>query len=139
MKNAVVILLGLSAALAACQNDTASPQQGADAPAAVTEPSLAPRSERPVIQSVLNLTDKQLLDASIIDSAGMEIGEVEAIVRSANGNLEKLLVEVDGASPQKFVHIAIGQVTPVQDKDEWDLRAPLTREDLMAMPSVERR
>lgn len=139
MKKAFFVLVCVSAGLTACQNDAPAVNDAAQNTATATsEPAFVPSTPEPAAQSILTLTDQQLLDASIVDTAGMDIGDVEGIVRDASGKIEKFLVEVEASDPDKFVHLEIGQVTAVKDGNDWDLRAPLTREDLMAMPSVPR-
>lgn len=86
----------------------------------------------------LGLTEAQLLDADLIDANGVELGEVERVERNAEGTVDRLLVEVEDSNPDRFVHVPIASLEPVQQGDDWDLRADTTRDNLMTLPEVRR-
>lgn len=139
MKTALIALFGSTALLAGCGQDATptAPDAGLAAPNAAA-PGAAIAPEAATGEVALGLTERQLLDADIVDSAGVEIGDVEGLIRAADGSIERLLVEVEDSSPDKYVHIPLDGLSAVRDGDDWDIRAPMTREDLMAMPSVTR-
>ncbi|MEW4468311.1 hypothetical protein AB1K62_10810 [Parasphingorhabdus sp. JC815] len=64
---------------------------------------------------------RQLCDADIVDIDGLEIGEVERIMRDASGTVTKLLVEVEDSNPDHIVEISLAGLTPTQNGDDWDL------------------
>lgn len=144
MKTALFALFGSAALLAACgeENIPTAPGAGTDpglaAPNAGAPNTAAPAPAAGAEAIALGLTERQLLDADIVDSAGVEIGEVEGIIREPDGSVGRLLVEVEDSNPDKYVHIPLDGLSAVRDGDDWDIRAPMTREDLMAMPAVTR-
>jgi hypothetical protein len=78
----------------------------------------------------------QLLDADIVDGANAEIGDVEGVVRGANGQVERLPVEIEDSNPDRFVHLPIAQLTPVKHGNDTDLSTALTKAQLMALPAA---
>ena len=89
-------------------------------------------------EGALGLTEEQLLDADLVDANGNDLGDVEGLVRGADGTIERLLVEIDDTDPDRYVHVPIAGLEAVRDGDDWDLRTTMTREDLMALDSVTR-
>jgi sporulation protein YlmC with PRC-barrel domain len=90
-------------------------------------------------QVALGLTERQLRDADIVAANGQELGEVEELVRGPNGAVTQLLIEVEDSNPDHYVHIPLDGLTRVQDGNDWDLRSNATRDQLMALPAVDRR
>ncbi len=90
-------------------------------------------------QVALGLTERQLLDADLVDSAGNELGDVEGLVRAADGTVDRLLVEIEDTTPDRFVHVPVNGLTAFDDGDDKDLRTTMTRAQLMALPEVRSR
>ncbi|MFL0418210.1 PRC-barrel domain-containing protein [Sphingomonas sp. 179-I 2A4 NHS] len=86
----------------------------------------------------LGLTEAQLLDADLIGPDGAEIGEVEEVVRGPSGKVERLLVEVEDTTPDRYVHVPIESLTPVKRGDDTDLSTTMTKQQLQALPEVKR-
>ncbi|MHB9879030.1 PRC-barrel domain containing protein [Pacificimonas sp. ICDLI1SI03] len=87
-------------------------------------------------EAALGLTEIQLLDAEIIGDGGLELGDVASVVRDENGNVDRLLVEIEDSVPDRFVHVAISDLKPVQRGDDTDLSTRMTAEQLAALPDV---
>lgn len=130
MKTLFVALLGSTALLAACNNaqDRAEDQieAKAEANAIAAGPAIA----------ALGLTEMQLLDADIVDASGKDLGDVEGVLRDANGQVDRLLVKVDDTNPSRMVHVPVAGLATVQDGDDTDLRTSMTKAQLTALPDV---
>ena len=86
--------------------------------------------------AALGLTERQLLDADLIDSTGADLGDVEAVLRDAGGQVDRLIVEVDGPDPERYVEVPITGLTTRADGDDTDLVTTMTAADLGALPSA---
>jgi hypothetical protein len=62
---------------------------------------------------------------------------VTSLVRGANGEVDRLLIEVEDSDPDRFVHVPISGLTVVTRGDDRDLSTSMTREQLAALPEVE--
>ncbi|MFJ6023098.1 hypothetical protein ACIQC9_00700 [Brevundimonas sp. NPDC092305] len=82
------------------------------------------------------LTEAQLLDAEIIGANGQEVGDVARVLRTADGGVSQLLVEIEDSDPDRFVHVPLSDLTPVKRGTGTDLSTSMTRADLKALPSV---
>ena len=91
-----------------------------------------------VAAGALGLTEAQLRDADLIDAAGMELGDVEDLVRGGDGAITGVLIEIEDSNPDRFVQLPIEGLEAVKRGDDWDLRSDTTREGLMALPEVSR-
>lgn len=89
-------------------------------------------------QLALGLTERQLLDADIIDSNGTEIGDIEGIVRNPDGTVNQLLVEIEDTSPDRYVHMSLEGLEAVTVGNDRHVRTRMTRDQLMALPEVRR-
>lgn len=85
---------------------------------------------------VLQLTELQLLDADLLDASGRDIGDVEMIVRGADGKPTGLLVDVEGTTPDRYVQVPLDGLKPVRDGAGWDVGSNLTRDDLLKLPEA---
>jgi len=121
-------LLPLTAA--ACGTDDHTPTQPATA---------APGNSPAVENGALGLTEAQLRDADLIDAAGLDLGDVEDVVRGSDGAINGLLVEIEDTNPDRYVQIPLDGLEAVQRGDDIDLRTTATRENLLALPAVPRR
>ncbi len=119
-----------AAALAACSdaNERAEDkmEQAAETSATVAGP----------IPAALGLSEAQLLDADIVGTDGKEIGDVARVLRDANDKADRLLVELDGIGPDRYVHIPITGLKPVVRNGETDLETVMTKKDIEALPEV---
>ena len=88
--------------------------------------------------TALGLTQRQLEDADLKDRTGRDLGDVEGVVTDGSGAITHLLVEIDDTSPDRYVHVPISGLTALRDGDDWDVQGDLTREQLLAMPAVQR-
>ena len=84
----------------------------------------------------LGLTEAQLRDADLIDAAGVELGEVEDLVRGSDGAITGVLIEIKDSDPDRFVQLPIQGLEAVKRGDDRDLRSDTSRERLMALPEV---
>ena len=130
MNKLLIGLMCLAGALTACgdANDRAEDQREAQAEANAIAAGAA--------VAALGLTEMQLLDADIVDGANAEIGDVAGVIRGANGQVERLLVEIEDSNPDRFVHLPIAQLTPVKHGLDTDLSTALTKARLMALPAA---
>ena len=96
MNKLLIGLMCLAGALTACgdANDRAEDQREAQAEANAIAAGAA--------VAALGLTEMQLLDADIVDGANAEIGDVAGVIRGANGQVERLLVEIEDSNPDRF-------------------------------------
>ena len=120
--------------LAACS----SPQEQARDQA---EDELERSAERSADQSgdaviALGMTERQLLEADIVSTTGMELGDVAAIVRGPNGQVEQLLVEIEDSDPDRFVHVPLDGLSSTPNTNDRDIVTSLTREQLAALPDA---
>ncbi len=145
MKHVAIALLGSTALLAACGNDsTPTPDPAATSTTALPPPApidTTTATDTPVAadgEGALGLTVAQLRDADLVDASGADLGDVEDVVRGPDGTIESLLVEISDTDPDRFVHVPLAGLTTVQQGDDWDVRANLTRQDLMDLPEVTR-
>lgn len=130
----IVSLTGVTAMLSACSSPAEQAQDKAeDRIENVAENSAAVAGNSIV---ALGLTERQFLDAELVDARGMELADVMAVVRAASGAPEKLLVEIEDSNPDRFVHVPIEGLAPKQDGDGWDLVTNLTKAQLAALPAV---
>ncbi len=130
-----MIALALTgAALSACGSGDRSEQ--AAAPGAANGTTAANNAGEAV--AALGLTERQLRDAELVDATGNDIGDVEGVVRDASGAVTHLLVEVEDTSPDRHVQVPLTGLQPVPDGDDHDIRGSLTRDQLMALPEVQR-
>jgi hypothetical protein len=125
-----LILAACGLALAACSDpqDAAEDRLEQQAQASATASGLA------VV--AFGLTEAQLLDAEIIGANGQEVGDVARVLRTADGGVSQLLVEIEDSNPDRFVHVPLSGLTPVRRGTGTDLSTSMTRADLEALPSV---
>ena len=134
MKTLIVSLMGVTAMLSACSSPGEQAQEKAeDRIENVADNSAAMAGSNIV---ALGMTERQILDAELVDALNTEFADVVAIVRGANGAPEKLLVEVEDSNPDRFVHVPIEGLKPKQDGDDWDLVTTMTKAELDALPAV---
>jgi len=88
------------------------------------------------VPAALGLSEAQLLDADIVGADGKELGDVSQVVRDADNKVDRLLVELDGIGPDRYVHVPIQGLKRVVRGDDTDLETTMTKADLEALPDV---
>lgn len=88
------------------------------------------------LPAALGLSEAQLIDAELVGKDGKELGDVAQVVRDADGKVDRLLVEVDGVGPDRYVHVPITGLAKIARGDDIDLQSPLTAAELAALPDV---
>lgn len=131
MKSRLMLLVCSAALVAAC-NDSAADQAEDKLEASAESSAQAAGSA----EAALGLTEAQLLDADLRAADGTELGDVAQVVRSGDGQVEKLLIEIEDTQPDRFVHVPIAGLTTVKQGTDTDLSTTMTREDLMGLPEV---
>ena len=124
-----MMMAGAVLALSACdeKNDVDDRREAAaEASAAAAGSAIA----------ALGLTEAQLLDADLIGAQNRELGEVEQVERGPNGEVNRLLVEVEDSDPDRFVYVTVDGLSPSQRGDDIYLATKMTKEQLAALPQV---
>ena len=111
-----LFLLGCSAALlSACSdNDDAAEdklEKAAETSATVAGP----------VPAALGLSEAQLLDADLV---------------GADGKVDRLLVEIEDSSPDRYVHVPILGLKTMVKGDDTDLVTTMTKSEIAALPEV---
>lgn len=88
------------------------------------------------VPAALGLSEAQLLDADIVDAQGKELGDVTQVLRDADDKVDRLLVELDGIGPDRYVHVPVTGLKKVVRGDDTDLQTSMTKSDLDALPEV---
>lgn len=86
--------------------------------------------------AALGLTERQLLDADLVNVDGTDLGDVQAVVRGPTGQVERLLIEVEDSNPDRYVHIPLDGLTPQKKAIDYDIVTNLTAAQLAALPEV---
>lgn len=84
----------------------------------------------------LGLTERQILEADLVNDAGREIGDVKALVRGTDGQPNGILVEVDGLGTDRHVQVPLEGLKAVRAGTDWNIVSPLSREELTKLPAV---
>jgi len=134
VKMLLVSALGATMFLTACdraqeraqENAEDQLEQAAELSAAQTGATIA----------ALNLTERQLLDADLVDPQGRELGDIVAVVRGSDGQVERLLIEIEDSDPDRFVQIPLDGLTTVQNNNDWDVVTTMTRAQIIALPDA---
>ena len=129
MKIQLIAVAASTFLLAAC-GEGAAP----DAPSGTSSPATTTLTGRPIV--ALGLTERQLLDADLVDASGRDLGDVEGIVRDADGKPVALLVEIENTRPDRYVEVPLEGLTAVRDRTDWDIQSSLTRDDLLQLPAA---
>lgn len=130
VKKPVIALMFCGALLAACSNDPDDAddrfEDAAEARAASAGPAVA----------ALGLSEMQLLEADLIDASGADLGDVEDVLRNADGQVDRLLVEIEDSNPDRYVALPITGLKPVTRGDNTELTGPITKAQLAALPDA---
>lgn len=88
------------------------------------------------LPAALGLSEAQLLDADIVGADGKELGDVSQVLRGADEKVDRLLVELDGIGPDRYVHVPVQGLKPVVRGDDTDLETSMTKAELEGLPEV---
>lgn len=126
-----LFLLACSAAMLAACNDKNEAAEDKLERAAETGATVAGP-----MPAALGLSEAQLLDADLVGADGKDLGDVEQVLRDSDNKVDRLLVELDGIGPDRYVHVPITGLKTVVNGNDTDLATPLTKADLAALPEV---
>ena len=88
------------------------------------------------LPAALGLSEAQLLDADIVGADGKDLGDVSQVLRGADDKVDRLLVELDGVGPDRYVHVPVQGLKPIVRGDDTNLQTRMTKADLDALPDV---
>jgi hypothetical protein len=86
----------------------------------------------------LGLTERQILDADLVNNAGRDIGDVKALSRGADGKPTGLLVGVEGLGQEHHVEVPLDGLKAVRHGADWNIVTSLSPDDLTKLPAVAR-
>ena len=120
--------------LTGCNNDQAATPAATEVatPPAETPAATATGWDR----AALGLREQQLLEADLIGIDGVELGSVEALLTGADGRVDRLLVEVDGSDPDRFVAVPVQGLTALTRGSDIDVVSTMTVAQLTALPDA---
>lgn len=127
----VFILATCCAALLAACNDRNEAAEDRLERAAETSATVAGP-----LPAALGLSEAQLLDADIVGADGQELGDVSQVLRGADDKVDRLLVELEGIGPDRYVHVPVQGLKVVVRGTDTDLETSMTKADLTALPEV---
>ncbi|MBB3034958.1 PRC-barrel domain containing protein [Alteriqipengyuania lutimaris] len=130
---ALAVLLAGSTILAAC-GDTAAEQEAEQTEDAIEAQAAADVADAPA-EEILGVTEKQLLDADLVDADGNELGEIKLVERNAMRTVTGLLVELEDSD--RYVTVKLSDVTPRPDGDDFELESSLSAGQLASLPDAE--
>lgn len=127
-----VAVLGLTA----CGNNTDDDVVQAPAPGAAPAPVSETRAEtaQTAAAVALGMSREELEDADVISSDNTDLGDVETLVLNAGGQVESIVVELEGPGDRHVV-VPIGQLTSLTRGDDKDLTTTLTAAELADLPA----
>lgn len=131
MKKLALILASSAALLAACDSaeDRAEDKFEADAKAsAIASGNTA---------AALGLTEAQLLNADLYGASKVELGDVARVLRNSQGEVDRLVVEIEDSNPDKYVEVPISGLTTIKRGGDIDLSSEMTLEQFSALPAYD--
>lgn len=131
MKKTLTAIACTAALLAACDegaNDAAEDR--------VEDAAEASAAAAGTAEAALGLTEAQLIDAELLGANDVEFGDVESVLRDADGTVDRLLIEIEDSDPDRFVEVPVAGLSPVTRGDDTDLSTTMTAEDLAALPDA---
>lgn len=132
MKSVLFAAAASSLVVAGCSGADATTQDAVAQPA-TTAPTAAPDAP-----GAFGMTEAQILDADLIGADGLELGDVEAVVRAVDGSISHLVVEIDDTAPDRYVQLPAEGLEAARTGNDWDVRTTISRDELMALPEVRR-
>lgn len=127
-----ILILGAGAALllAACDSRQEASEDKMERAAETSATVAGP------LPAALGLSEAQLLDADIVGADGKDLGDVSQVLRGADDKVDRLLVELDGVGPDRYVHVPVQGLKVVVRGDDTDLQTSMTKAELDALPEV---
>ncbi|MBB5746091.1 PRC-barrel domain-containing protein [Brevundimonas variabilis] len=120
--------------LAACDNTTddvvQAPAPGA-APVAVSD--IQAQTAQTTAALAFGMTRAELEDADVLSPANTDLGDVETLVLNANGDVESIVVELEGPGDREVV-VPIAQFSSISQGNDKDLTTTLSATELAALP-----
>lgn len=126
-----VVALGL---LAGCQNSEERAQDRVDD--RIEETTGIDASQQQPSPGALGLTERELLDADLINASGEDLGDIEAVRRDESGAITSLVIELDDTDPDRWVEIPIEGLSTQRTGDDIDIVASMTRDELASYPDT---
>ncbi|MCW2382791.1 MULTISPECIES: PRC-barrel domain-containing protein [unclassified Sphingobium] len=126
--------LALALLLAACSGRDDAANQHPDEPA--VQLIAHPGSQAAKGKAALNLTERELLDAELVDTDGTELGDVIALKRGPGGAVEGLVIAVEGSVPEQHVYLPLDGLAPLREGDDWTIVTSLTPTQIAALPKA---
>ena len=126
-----LILLAASAALLAACTDSDDAAEERLEKAAETGATVAGP-----VPAAFGLSEAQLLNVDIVGADGKELGDVAQVLRTRDGKVDRLLVELEGSNPDRYVELPILGLTTVVRDNETDLATSMTRDEMAALPEA---
>ena len=126
-----LILLAASAALLAACTDSDDAAEERLEKAAETSATVAGP-----VPAAFGLSEAQLLNVDIVGADGKELGDVAQVIRTRDGKVDRLLIELEGSNPDRYVELPILGLTTVVRDNETDLATSMTRGELAALPEA---
>lgn len=89
----------------------------------------------------LGLTQAQLEDADLIDTNGVDIGDVEYVITDSGGQVVALAIDVDRQDPQpdKLVNMPLKNLRAVSeqgDPGDFNIITTFSASEVMSLPAV---
>lgn len=126
----LLLLAGSAAMLSACSGSNQAAEDELEKAAETGATVAGP------LPAALGLSEAELLDADLVRGDGKELGDVAQVVRGPDDKVERLLVELDGIGPDRYVHVPIIGLKTVVSGSDTDLVTTMTRADLASLPEV---
>jgi hypothetical protein len=126
----LLLLAGPAVLLAACSDANEAAEEKLERSAETSATVAGP------VPAALGLSEAQLLDADLVGQDGKELGDIAKVVRGADNKVERLLVEIDGSNPDRYVHVPITGLKTIVRGDDTDLQTTMSKSDLMSLPEI---
>lgn len=126
----LLLLAGPAVLLAACSDANEAAEEKLERSAETSATVAGP------VPAALGLSEAQLLDADLVGQDGKELGDIAKVVRGADNKVERLLVEIDGSNPDRYVHVPITGLKTIVRGDDTDLQTTMNKSDLMSLPEI---
>ena len=88
------------------------------------------------VPAAFGLSEAQLLNVDIVGADGKELGDVAQVLRTRDGKVDRLLVELEGSNPDRYVELPVLGLTAVVRDNETDLATSMTKSELNALPEA---
>lgn len=126
----LLILAAPAVLLAACSDKNEAAEEKLERSAETSATVAGP------VPASLGLSEAQLLDADLVGADGNDLGDVAKVERGPDNKVDRLLVELEGIGPDRYVHVPITGLKTVVRGDDTDLQTVMTKADLDSLPEV---